>query len=68
MDSEVSALTAMRTSLAAVWRNRLCMIGWAATLTVLGAAGLSTLFIGLVITLPIAAHASWHAYRDLVAQ
>lgn len=68
MDSEVSALNAMRTSLAVVRRNSLCMIGWAATLAVLGAFGLSSLFIGLIITLPIAAHASWHAYRDLVAK
>ncbi len=68
LDREVSAITAMRASLAAVWNNRLAMIGWAATLATLGAIGLVCLFVGLAVTLPIAAHASWHAYRDLVAR
>lgn len=66
LDREVSAIVAMRASLEAVWRNRLNMIGWAATLATLGAVGLACLFVGLAVTMPIAAHASWHAYRDLV--
>lgn len=65
---EVNALTAMRTSLHAVWLNRMNMIGWAATLATLGVLGVSALFVGLAVTLPIAAHASWHAYRDLVGE
>lgn len=66
LDREVSALTAMRTSVRAVWLNRMNMIGWAATLATLGMLGVSALFAGLALTLPIAAHASWHVYRDLV--
>lgn len=66
LDRPVSAQTAMRTSLRAVWVNRRNMIGWAATLAVLGALGLGFLLIGLAVALPVAAHASWHAYRDLV--
>lgn len=65
---EVNALTAMRTSLRAVWLNRMNMIGWAATLATLGVLGVSALFVGLAVTLPVAAHASWHAYRDLVGR
>jgi uncharacterized membrane protein len=65
---DVGALTAMRTSLRAVWLNRMNMIGWAATLATLGMLGLAAFFVGLAVTLPIAAHASWHAYRDLVAE
>jgi uncharacterized membrane protein len=68
LDRKVSALTAMRTSLKAVWLNRMNMIGWAATLATLGFLGVAFLFIGLAFTLPIAAHASWHAYRDLVGE
>ncbi|MBC7905543.1 MAG: DUF2189 domain-containing protein [Rhodospirillaceae bacterium] len=68
LERKVSALTAMRTSLKAVWLNRMNMIGWAATLATLGFLGVSFLFIGLAVTLPIAAHASWHAYRDLVGE
>jgi uncharacterized membrane protein len=67
LERDVSALTAMRTSLRAVWLNRMNMIGWAATLAVLGAFGVAFAFVGLAVTLPVAAHASWHAYRDLVA-
>lgn len=68
LDRDVSALTAMRTSLHAVWLNRKNMIGWAATLATLGVLGVAALFVGLAVTLPIAAHASWHAYRDLVGK
>ncbi len=66
LDRDVSALAAIRTSLAAVWLNRKIMVGWAATLATLGGLGLAFLFVGLAVTLPIAAHAGWHAYRDLV--
>ncbi|MDA8230724.1 MAG: DUF2189 domain-containing protein [Magnetospirillum sp.] len=66
MDRDVSALTAVRTSLRATWLNRWGMVGWAATLAVLGILGVVFFFAGLAVTLPIAAHASWHAYRDLV--
>jgi uncharacterized membrane protein len=31
-------------------------------------AGLVTLLLGLIITLPLIGHASWHAYRDLTGQ
>jgi len=33
---------------------------------VLVGIGFATSFLGLIITMPIAGHASWHAYRDLV--
>ena len=66
LDQPVSALTAIRTSVQVTWVNRLNLIGWAAALVVLGAAGVVAFFIGLAITLPVAAYASWHAYRDLV--
>jgi len=29
-------------------------------------AGLITFYVGLIVTLPLIGHASWHAYRDLV--
>lgn len=68
LDRDVSALTAMRTSLKAVGLNWKNMIGWAATLATLGFMGVAFFFVGLAVTLPIAAHASWHAYRDLVGK
>lgn len=68
LDRDVAVLTAMRTSFAAVAANWKNMIGWAATLAVLGFLGMAFFFVGLAVTLPIAAHASWHAYRDLVGE
>ena len=35
---------------------------------VFAAAGLVTLYVGLILTLPLIGHATWHAYRDLVEQ
>ncbi|MEW5729389.1 MAG: DUF2189 domain-containing protein [Pseudomonadota bacterium] len=68
LDRRVSVLTAIRASLRSVWLNRRMMVGWAATLAALGFLGMAFFFVGLAVTLPIAAHASWHAYRDLVGR
>ena len=35
-------------------------------LALLTAAGMLLLMVGLVVVVPLLAHASWHAYRDLV--
>jgi uncharacterized membrane protein len=39
---------------------------WAALLVVIVGAGLLTFYIGLFLAVPLAGHATWHAYRDLV--
>jgi uncharacterized membrane protein len=33
----------------------------------LTAAGMALAMLGLVVVVPVLAHASWHAYRDLVS-
>ena len=38
---------------------------WAALLVALIVLGFATLLLGMIVVLPWAAHASWHAYRDL---
>lgn len=68
LDRDVAVTTAMRCSVRSVWLNRRNMIGWAATLATLGVLGIAFFFVGLAVTLPVAAHASWHAYRDLVGR
>lgn len=68
IDWNVDVVTAMMTSMKAVAANPLPMLLWAALIVVLVAVGIATLFVGLVITLPVVAHASWHAYRGLVEQ
>jgi uncharacterized membrane protein len=66
LDRKVSVTTAVVCSVRAVWLNRRVLIGWAATLVTLTFCGMAAFFVGLALTLPVAAHASWHAYRDLV--
>jgi uncharacterized membrane protein len=30
--------------------------------------GIATFYIGLIVTMPLIGHATWHAYRDLVPE
>lgn len=67
-DRGTDAVTAAIASLLSVTRNVIPMSLWALTIVLLVAIGFATHFIGLIITMPIIGHASWHAYRDLVAE
>lgn len=66
LDRNLGALTAIITSVRVVAANPRPMLLWAALIVLFTAAGLASFFVGLVVTLPLIAHASWHAYRDLV--
>lgn len=63
-DTVVAAITSVR----ALAVNPLPLAIWAALIVVLVAAGFATLFIGLMVTVPIVGHATWHAYEDLVGK
>jgi len=39
---------------------------WATLILVITLLGMATALVGLVVAVPWLAHASWHAYRDLV--
>ncbi len=67
LDREVDVVTAMITSVRAVVMNPVPMIGWAAVIVVLLILSALPLFLGLMVTLPVLGHASWHLYRRLVA-
>lgn len=67
-DKRVDFMTAIITSVKAVLLNPGVMLSWALILVTLIFLGFIFFFVGLAITLPIAGHASWHAYRDLVAE
>jgi uncharacterized membrane protein len=67
LDREIGVLSAVATSVAAVLENWRVMIGWGALIVLFTAAGLATLYVGLAVTLPLIGHATWHAYRGLVA-
>jgi uncharacterized membrane protein len=66
-DRKVDTETAVMTSAKAVYLNAPAMAVWAASIAVLTAIGFATFLVGLVIVLPLLGHATWHAYRDLVA-
>lgn len=66
LDRNISVPTAVSTSLRVVNENRKAMALWAMLIVVFTSFGIATLFAGLVVTLPLIGHATWHAYRDLV--
>jgi len=63
---ECDAMTAMLTSVDAVRRNWRPMMLWAGLISFFTLFGMALFFVGLIVTLPLIGHASWHAYRDLV--
>lgn len=66
MERDCGSLRAITTSVCATLVNWRVLIGWAALIVLFTVAGIATLCIGLVVTMPLIGHASWHAYRDLV--
>jgi uncharacterized membrane protein len=61
-----SVWTAIATSFVAVRENWKPMALWAALIVAFTAFGMVPFFLGLVVTLPLIGHATWHAYKDLV--
>lgn len=66
VDRNSDPVTALLTSLTAVWRNPLPMLVWAATIAIAVGIGYLTAFFGLIVIFPLLGHATWHAYRTLV--
>lgn len=57
---------AIATSVAAVRLNPRPMLLWAGLIVMLVAMAMVPGLLGLVVVLPVVAHATWHAYRDVV--
>ena len=68
LDRRTNAFTAMATSIMAVRVNLPAMALWAFIIVFLTMVGIATMFVGLIVTLPLIGHASWHAYKDLVTE
>jgi uncharacterized membrane protein len=64
--TEANVMEAIVTSVRAVLANPWTMALWGLLIVVFTAAGLVTLYLGLVIVLPLIGHATWHAYKELV--
>ena len=56
----------MVTSVRAVGASPLPMIGWAAVIVMVLIVSSLPYFLGLVVTLPVLGHATWHLYRRIV--
>ena len=67
LDRNTDGITASLTSLRAFAANVPAMIVWGLLTVMLVALGFATWFAGLVVIVPVIGHATWHAYRDLVA-
>jgi uncharacterized membrane protein len=66
LDRQQGVLTAVTTSVSTALTNPLPMAVWASILLVMSLIGMATFMVGLVVVVPWLAHASWHAYVDLV--
>ncbi len=67
LDRDVDFITAMITSVKAVFTNPKTLIVWAAIVTGLMFLAVIPAFLGLVVVIPVLGHTTWHLYRRLVA-
>ena len=66
LDRETNFVSAMLTSVRAVAENPVVMLTWAAIISVTMVVSLLPAFLGLIFTLPILGHTTWHLYQRAV--
>jgi len=66
LERNKDTITAMIASFLALVRNLPMMLVWGALIVLLTVIGIATAFLGLIITMPLVGHATWHAYRALI--
>ena len=66
LDRRMGLLEAVVTSAVAVVINARAMAVWAGLIVLFTVAGLALGYVGLVVTLPLVGHATWHAYRAVL--
>ena len=66
LDRRIGVRAAVLVSVRAALLNPAPMALWATLILVVTLLGMATLLMGLIVAVPWLAHASWHAYRDLV--
>ena len=66
LERRIGVLAAVLTSWRVVMAQPVALALWAGLLMALTLAGMAPLLLGLPVVVPWLAHASWHAYRDLV--
>ncbi|MFN4354152.1 DUF2189 domain-containing protein [Parvibaculum sp.] len=63
LEREVDMVTAMITSIKAVFQSPVVMLGWGVFVTLCVLMASLPLFLGLLVVLPVFGHATWHLYR-----
>ncbi len=66
LDRETDFVTAMLTSIRVVTENPVVMLGWAAIISLTMLVSLAPAFLGLIFTLPVLGHTTWHLYQRAV--
>ncbi|MEP4769254.1 MAG: DUF2189 domain-containing protein [Roseibium sp.] len=66
LEEDRDFITAMITSIRAVVSSPVPMIGWAFVVTAILIVSMVPAFLGLIITLPILGHTTWHLYKKCV--
>ena len=66
LDREIDFVSAMLTSIRVVQENPVVMLTWAAIISVTMLLSLAPAFLGLIFTLPILGHTTWHLYQRAV--
>lgn len=67
LDREIDFISAMLTSIQVVRENPVVMLLWAAIITVTMLLSMVPAFLGLIFTLPILGHTTWHLYQRAVS-
>jgi uncharacterized membrane protein len=65
-DREIDFVTALTTSVRAVLANPKAMLAWAVVIGMDLAVSFATLFVALIVILPVLGHTTWHLYRRLI--
>ena len=66
LDREMDFVSAMLTSIRVVTESPVVMLGWAAIIAFTMLLSLVPAFLGLIFTLPILGHTTWHLYQRAV--
>lgn len=67
LECEVSASTAIKTSVTAVLENPVPMLLWGLIVGVVLFLASLPFLVGLIVALPVLGHSTWHLYRKVVA-
>jgi len=66
MDRDVDVIMSVLTSMRAVFTNKGPMLIWGLIIVACFLLGFATAFVGLMVTLPLIGHGTWHGYQETI--